>query len=392
MKRKSFVTASLGVMLLLAVTLPLAAQTTPAGGHIFRTPIRILPQPDNFASQPSGYFPAQMRAAYRFNAIPNQGQGVTVGIVDACDDPDIEADLGVFSAQFNLPSCTTANGCFHLISQANLCSGHTGNWALEQSLDVQWVHAMAPLAHIVLVQSSQPDDTLFMGGQQAVTAGASVVSMSWGGGEFDGEQTYDTTYFSTPNITYLASTGDSRCGAQYPAASPNVVAVGGTTLSLISAAPPLSALGTNYGSESAWSGSGGGISAFETTPLYQSGVQSTGFRTIPDVALDANPATGVPIYDSYDSRQWVKIGGTSLSAPVWGAFFGIVNSVRGAPIEQPLPDLYALYQSGSYASDFHDVTTGSSGGVCIAGVGYDFVTGIGTPIGNHLVTGLMDLP
>ena len=188
MKRKRFVTASLGVMLLLAATLPLAAQTTPAGGHIFRTPIRIVSQPDDFATQPSGYFPAQMRAAYRFNAIPNQGQGVTVGIVDACDDPDIEADLGVFSAQFNLPACTSGNGCFTLISQANLCSGHTGNWALEQSLDVQWVHAMAPLAKIVLVQSSQPDDSLFMGVQQAVTAGASVVSMSWGGGEFDGEQ------------------------------------------------------------------------------------------------------------------------------------------------------------------------------------------------------------
>ena len=216
--------------------------------------------------------------------------------------------------------------------------------------------------------------------------------MSWGGGEFDGEQTYDTTYFSAPDITYLASTGDSGCGAQYPAASPNVVAVGGTTLSLISAAPPISALGTNYGSESAWSGSGGGISAFETEPQYQMGVQSTGFRTVPDVALDANPATGVPIYDSYDGRQWVKIGGTSVSAPIWAAFMGIENSLRGAPIERPLPDLYALYQSGAYASDFHDVSTGSSGGVCIAGIGYDFVTGIGTPIGNHLANDLMDLP
>ena len=113
MKRKRFVTASLGVMLLLVATVPLAAQTTSGGGHIFRTPIQIVSQPDDgFASQPSGYFPAQMRAAYRFNAIPNQGQGVTVGIADACDDPNIEADLGVFSAQFNLPSCTTANGCF----------------------------------------------------------------------------------------------------------------------------------------------------------------------------------------------------------------------------------------------------------------------------------------
>ena len=392
MKEKSFAAVSCGVTLLLAVSLPLAAQTTPAGGHIFRTPIRIVSQPDQFASSPSGYFPAQMRAAYRFNAIPNQGQGVTVGIVDACDDPNIEADLGVFSTQFNLPQCTRGSGCLTVISQPNLCSGHQGNWALEQSLDVQWVHAMAPLAKIVLVQSSQPDDSLFMGVQQAVGAGASVVSMSWGGGEFDGEQSYDTTYFSQPNITYLASTGDSGCGAQYPAASPNVVAVGGTTLTLISAAPPSTPLGTNYGSESAWSGSGGGISAFETEPQYQMGVQNTGFRTVPDVALNANPSTGVPVYDSYDSRQWIKVGGTSLSAPVWGAFFGIVNSTRGAPIQQALADVYAVYKSAQYAADFHDVSTGSSGGVCIAGVGYDFVTGVGTPIANHLVTDLMDLP
>ena len=120
--------------------------------------------------------------------------------------------------------------------------------------------------------------------------------------------------------------------------------------------------------------------------------RAPGFRTVPDVSLDANPATGVPIYDSYDGRQWVKIGGTSVSAPIWAAFFGIENSMRGAPIERPLPDLYAIYGAGAYGADFHDVSTGSSGGVCIAGIGYDFVTGIGTPIANHLASDLMDLP
>ena len=122
--------------------------------------------------------------------------------------------------------------------------------------------------------------------------------------------------------------------------------------------------------------------------------QHTGFRTVPDVALDASPSSGVPVYDSYDGFQWVRVGGTSLSSPVWAAFMAIENSLRGGAgvIQQPLPDLYQIYGSGSYAPDFHDVTTGSSGGVCVAGVGYDFVTGIGTPKANHLANDLVALP
>jgi subtilase family serine protease len=335
-----------------------------------------------------------MKAAYQYNRIPNQGQNIVIGIVDACDDPNIEADLGVFSTQFALPACTTQNGCFTKIMQSNLCSGHMGNWALEQSLDVEWAHAMAPGAKIVLVQSTSPDDTLFMGVLQAVGAGASTVSMSWGGGEFSGEQSYDTTYFSAPGVTYFSSTGDGGCGVSYPAASPNVVAVGGTTLILLTSVPPVNVLGTNYGSETAWSGSGGGISAYEAEPAYQEGVQSTGFRTVPDVALDANPNTGVPVYDSYDGYKWVKVGGTSLSSPVWAAFMTVENSLRGSggPIMQALPDLYQIYKSGSYGADIHDITMGSSGGICVAGVGYDYVTGIGSPIAYTLANSLVPLP
>jgi subtilase family serine protease len=386
---KRFVFVSLSMMLILAVTMSAMAQTTTSGEHVFGPPIRIVAFD---STSPSGIFPAQMKAAYRYNAIPNQGQNIVIGIADACDDPVIEADLGVFSTQFNLPSCTTGNGCFTKISQAGLCSGHQGNWALEQSLDVEWAHAMAPRAKIVLVQSSMPDDTLFMAVLQAVGAGASVVSMSWGGGEFSGEQTYDTTYFSQPGVTYFASTGDSGCGAQYPAASPNVVAVGGTHLVLLTAAPPSTPLGSDYGSETAWSGSGGGISAFETEPAYQMNAQHTGFRTVPDVALDASAA--VPVYDSYDGLSWVRVIGTSVSSPIWASFMAIENSLRGGagPIQQPHADLYQVYGSSGYAQNFHDITTGSSGGVCVAGVGYDFVTGIGTPIANVLANSLVPLP
>lgn len=386
---KKLVSISIGMILILAVSMCAVAQAPPTGEHAFRPPITIVSQ---FSTSPHGLFPAQMKAAYRFNAIPNQGQNMVIGIADACDDPNIEADLGVFSTQFNLPACTTGNGCFTKITQANLCSGHSGNWALEQSLDVQWAHAIAPRAKIVLVQSSQPDDTLFMAVTQAVAAGANVVSMSWGGSEFSGEQTYDTTYFSTPGVTYFASSGDGGCGAGYPAASPNVVSVGGTHLVLLTAAPPSTPLGTNYGTESAWNGSGGGISAFETEPAYQMNAQHTGFRTVPDISLDAS--TAVPIYDSYDGDQWTEVIGTSLSSPVWAAFMAIEDSLRGGAgvIQQPLADLYQVYGSGNYGTAFHDITTGSSGGVCVAGAGYDFVTGIGTPIANHLANDLVPLP
>ena len=391
---KKLLSLSLGMMLILAVTAPLVAQTPASGEHVFRPPVRIV-QYNNYANSPSGYTPAQMRAAYQYNRIPNQGQNIVIGIVDACDDPVIEADLGVFSTQFNLPACTTQNGCFTKITQNNLCSGHSGNWALEQSLDVEWAHAMAPGAKIVLVQSTSSDDTLFAAVLQAVGAGASVVSMSWGGGEFSGEQTYDTTYFSAPGVTYFASSGDGGCGASYPAASPNVVSVGGTTLILLFSVPPPSPFTPNYGHETAWSGSGGGLSSFEAEPSYQRGVQSTGFRSIPDVSLDAAPNTGVPVYDSYDGYKWVEVGGTSVSSPIWAAFMAVENSLRlaggGGVIQQALPDLYQIYGSGNYGTDFHDVTSGSSGGICVAGTGYDYVTGIGTPIANTLANDLLPL-
>jgi len=386
----------LSIMLIASVTVPIVAQQSDTGTHIFTTPIKIM-EPRGDSTTPSGYTPFQMKAAYNVNAIPNQGQGMTIGIVDACDYPSAEADLGVFSTQFNLPACTTGNGCFTKISQAGLCSGHSGNWALEQALDIQWAHAIAPAAKIVLVQSSQPSDTLFTAVDQAVAAGSNVVSMSWGyGGGFSGEQAYDF-HFQVPGVTFFSSTGDSGCLGNYPAESPYVVAVGGTTLVLLTAAPPASPLSNIYGSEIAWSGSGGGISLYEAEPTWQQGVQTTGFRTIPDVALDAAPSTGVPIYDSYDGYQWVKIGGTSLSSPVWAAFMAIENSLRvahgGSPIQQFLPDLYqTIYPSGSYHLDFHDVTSGSSGGVCVARTGYDYVTGVGTPIGAHLANDLVSLP
>ena len=391
---KKVVFLSLGIMLVFAAA-SLIAQQPNTGTHVFRTPIQIA-EPRENASSPSGYTPQQMRAAYLYSRIPDQGSNATIGIVDACSDTTIENDLGVFSTQFHLPSCTVASGCLTIITQSgSICSGHSGNWALEQSLDVEWAHAMAPGAKIVLVQSLDTSDTLFTAVQQAVAAGASVVSMSWGGSEFSGEQDYDM-YFQAPGVTYFAATGDDGCGTIYPSTSPYVVAVGGTTLSLLTSTPPPTPLGTTYGSESAWSGSGGGISSQEAEPAYQQGVQNTGFRTVPDVASDANPSTGVPVYDSFDGYDWIKVGGTSVATPLWGALMTLENSYRisqhGTVINDALPDLYQIYGSPSYPTDFHDITTGSSGGICVAGTGYDYVTGIGTPIGYTLANSLLSLP
>jgi subtilase family serine protease len=397
MQMKKFLLLLLGMTFIFAVTAPILAQQSGTGTHIFTSPIRILePRGDN--THPSGYPPVQMRAAYRYNVIPNQGQGMTIGIVDACDYPSAEADLGVFSTYYYLPACTTANGCFTKIQYGGtLCSGHSGNWAIEQALDIQWAHAMAPAAKIVLVENAQADDTLFLAVDQAVAAGSNVVSMSWGyGGGFNGE-TAEDFHFQVPGVTFFSATGDSGCLTNYPAESPYVVAVGGTVLTLLSALPPPNPFSNNYGHEIAWSGSGGGISIYESEPTWQMGVQHSGFRSIPDVALDASPSSGVPVYDSYDGYQWLEVGGTSLSSPVWAAFMAIENSLRvaggGTTIHQFLPDLYqTIYPSGNYALDFHDVTTGSSGGICVAGSGYDYVTGVGTPIANHLANDLVPLP
>ena len=217
--------------------------------------------------------------------------------------------------------------------------------------------------------------------------------MSWGGNESAGDKSYDT-HFTTPSghngVTFVASSGDSGAapGVSYPAVSPNVMGVGGTTLSLANG---------GYGSESGWSGSGGGISKYYSQPSYQKGVvtQSSTARTVPDVAMDADPNSGVPVYDNYDngaSSPWLQVGGTSLAAPMWAGVIAIANQGRvlnGAGTlngqADTLPKLYSLP-----SSNFHDVTTGNNG--YAAKAGYDLVTGLGSPIVNQLVSSLAGVP
>ena len=261
------------------------------------------------------------------------------------------------------------------------------NFEGEEALDVEWAHALAPGASIILVEANDasPSNLFAAVNFARQQAGVSVISMSFGGNETSSETQYDSI-FTTPSghngVTFVASTGDSGSPAGYPSYSPNVVATGGTSLSLDS-------LG-NYQSETGWSGSGGGISQVEGQPGYQNGVvtQSSSFRTAPDVAFDADPSTGVAIYDSYNngtSRPWEIIGGTSVAAPAWAGILAVANQGRVIAGEDTLDSssetLPLLYSAP--AADFHDVTTGNNG--FSARTGYDLVTGRGSPQANLLI-------
>ena len=284
---------------------------------------------------PSGYTPAEIRMAYglnniRVSSVAGDGSGQTIAIVDAYDDPDLidtgpgfsSSDLAKFDQKFGLPDPPSFIKLSEYDSSAKLPgvdpagpANAQGNWEVEEALDVEWAHAIAPGASIVLIECNSSDSTdLFQGVVAAAgLPGVSIVSMSWGSGEFGGETAYDgdlTTPQGHEGVTFVASTGDQGSPGEYPAYSPNVLAVGGTSLYL-------SANGS-YNSEAGWSGSGGGTSIYEAAPVYQAAVTGGANRSIPDVSSDADPDTGVAVYDSYNGTSaapWEQLGGTSVSAP-----------------------------------------------------------------------------
>jgi subtilase family serine protease len=348
---------------------------------------------------PTGTTPTQIRHAYGFDQLSYTGSGTTIAIVDAYDDPNIVNDLQGFDKAFSLPdpTFTGTNPTFKKINEnggTSLPAANSG-WISEIALDVEWAHAIAPGAGILLVEanSNSFSDLLTAVSTAAKQTNVVAVSMSWGGGEFSGETSYDST-FTTPSghggVTFVASSGDAGAPASYPAISPNVLSVGGTTLNMDASG--------NILSESGWSGSGGGISTQEAQPSYQHGVvtQSTTKRTNPDVAYDADPNTGFPVYDSYNNgtaAPWSQFGGTSDAAPQWAALIALADQGRIAAglgaLDGPSGTLPKLYSVS--ASDYHDITTGTSTGSphYSAGPGYDLVTGRGTPVANKLVADLV---
>ena len=353
-------------------------------GVVATPSIDLLPTVTNAA--PSGYTPSQIAQAYGFSgitfnsgAVKGNGSGQTIAIVDAYNDPNIVSDLQLFDQTFGLANPPK----FNVVNQNGSGSLPTTNagWSEEIALDVEWAHAMAPGANILLVEanSSSLNDLLAAVNTARNTSGVSAVSMSWGTNEFRGETGYDQ-YFTTPSghtsITFTASAGDNGAQALWPAISSNVLSVGGTTLQISN---------STYAGETAWSGSGGGTSRFESEPSFQNSVQSTGKRTSPDVSYDANPNTGFAVYDSLASG-WFQVGGTSAGAPQWAALVAIANQGRALGGQSTLAGgQSALYNLPS--TDFHDITSGSNGHP--ATVGYDLVTGRGTPIASAVVRDLV---
>ncbi len=333
-------------------------------------------------SVPTGYTPAQIKA---YLGLTGDGTGQTAAIVDAYDDPNIVSDLNTFSNQFGLPLVCGTSGAdpsncvnFTKATPQGLPAINSG-WALEISLDVEWLHAVAPKANILLVEAaSNSFDNLLAGIDYAAQQRAAVISNSYGASEFNGESVYDShCALSTAVCTF--SSGDGGNPGLYPAYNPYVVAVGGTTLNLTTSG--------SVTSETAWAGSGGGVSQYEPKPSYQSTVNVYANRGMPDISYDADPNTGFPVYDGvrYQGQSgWFQVGGTSAGAPQWAAIIAVADQLRGAsgPLTAASFQTNTLLYGLLGSSALYDVTSGSNGScgsVCTAGPGYDFVTGLGSP-------------
>ncbi len=373
------------------------------------------------------YSVAQVRAAYGFGALPavgskpsgvqavQLGAGQTVYVVGAKHNPNVAAELAAFNQKFGLPACpakvlpattglplasaSLATGCELWVAYgtasgaiASTAPAYDAGWATEMALDVQWVHAIAPLARIVLIEAPDPSLNSLLGAIRLANAmGPGVVSMSFGAQEGAWTGSVDSA-FSAAGMTYLAATGDSGAGVNWPSVSPNVIAVGGTTLTYS---------GSGARSEVSWSGTGGGTSGFIGVPAYQKssvpGTASLARRTVADVAMNADPATGqyVAVMQPGSSTvQWISAGGTSLAAPMWAGLVAVANANRQQATLPVMAGGHALLYgqigavASSYASGFADIRLGSHGtcSTCSATPGYDQLTGLGTPNAGALVS------
>ena len=374
------------------------------------------------------YSPAQIRAAYGLPALPaagvtptaaqaaQMGAGQTIYIVDAYHNPNVAAELAAFNQKFGLPTCATKavaatsvlplaapslSGCDLSIvystdagAMTTAAPAYNSGWATEIAMDVQWAHATAPLARIVLIESASPSGSSLGGAIKLANAmGPGAVSMSFGGAESSATASLDAL-FSGANMTYLAATGDSGAAVSWPSVSPKVIAVGGTTLTYT---------GTGARTEVAWSGTGGGTSAYTAVPSYQTnlvpGMGTLTRRTVADVSFNADPASGqyVAVMSPGSATvNWLSAGGTSISAPQWAGVIAVANASRLLAAKPllglPHSILYGQISTvpGSYANVFGDVAKGTHGtcSTCTAKTGYDQLTGLGTPNVANLLTAL----
>jgi len=326
-----------------------------------------------------GYGPSQLQSAYQLTgASASNGSGRTIAVVDAYDDPTAASDLAAYRSSAGLPVVPSfkkvnQNGATSpLPSEAPV----SDDWTLEDSLDLDMASAICPLCNIVLVEATNDSGTGLYVAENTAASMAGYISNSWGGSESSSDTSLDSSSFNHPGDVITASAGDSDFGVIYPAASPNVVSVGGTRLSTAS--------NSRGWSESVWNtapgeGTGSGCSAYEPQPSWQAalGLPGCSRRIDNDVAADADPETGVAIYDTSNGNGgWNEVGGTSASSPMLAAMFALA----GTPGNTPANDIY------THRSNFFDVTTGNDGScspayLCAAETGYDGPTGIGTPDG-----------
>jgi len=321
----------------------------------------------NALSAPSGYGAADLRNAYKVTG--SGSSTVTVAVVDAYGYPNAERDLGTYRAQYGLPACTTANGCFRKVNQSGgttYPAMDTG-WAQETALDLDMVSAMCPNCHILLVQASTASySALATAENTAARLGAHAISNSYGGGE-SGSSYYEGAY-NHPGIAITVSSGDDGYGVQFPASSPHVTAVGGTTLKRAS--------NTRGWTETVWRGAGSGCSGYYAKPTWQKdGLCAR--RTVADVAAVADPYSGVAVYGptSSTASAWMIFGGTSVAAPLVAGIYG-VNGGSVSFGHDPYNHLTSLF----------DVTSGSNGScggsyLCTGAAAYDGPSGLGTPNG-----------
>lgn len=334
-------------------TLSAAQQDT---AEWYAEPMSIASSVDTLVS--SGYTPAQIKTAYNLPAYG--GEGVTIAIIIAFHTPNIKNYLSIFSQTYGLPLPTDSNFEVHKMTsyiETNV------NWTLEACLDVEWAHAIAPNATILLVEalSNEGSDLLDAIDYATSRGDVDVISMSWGSKEFHGETDYNA-FFDSSEIGFFAASGDTGSVVMWPSVCPNVVSVGGTSLSLDSNGQLIS--------ENAWSGSGGGVSAYETIPDYQRDYGLSGsYRTTPDVSYSAG--TGSKGVNVYYNSAWYSVGGTSAGAPQWAAIYALGLSASHE-------NLYYKASTG-YSTHFRDITSGSTTKYSTS-IGYDYVTGLGSPL------------
>lgn len=334
-------------------------------------------------SYPVGMTPDTVRTAYgfddvSFNGIVGDGTGQTIAIISAYHNPNMVNDLKVFDQTFGLSDPPT----FRIVNQdgGTKLPKNNKSWGSETALDVEWAHAIAPGASILLVEAKNASNFGQAIDYARRVPGVSVISVSAAGDEYKNEA-YADGLFTTPlghaGETFVFAAGDDGTGAEYPSASPNVLSVGGTSLYVYGDG--------EWYDEAVWSGGGGGLSKYEGIPSYQNGLGLTS-RGTPDVAYNGDPETGFAVYDSYGSGGWMQFGGTSAGTPQWAALLAIANQGRALAGKGSLANAQAVMYAMPSA-DFHDITFGSNG--ISAQSGYDLATGLGSPIADRLIADLV---